>query len=186
MHEQTALRKEAIEIMERLHLIRLLERYGEARVVGSVVLELIVKLDLDVQVHITGHPLMAAMNAISNELLDNQEIREVRISDYRPRGIKIGIDRCPGPSGNWTIDIWLTTDRSTTAFEKTEMLLPRLTSDKREIILSLKQHYYSLGSLRDGISSVIYDAVLNGISDLESFEASPEYQEYVNSPERVE
>jgi len=184
MQNQKELRKEAEEIMDRLNLIELLSRYGETRVVGSVVLELIVKLDLDIHVYVTSYSLIDALNMVSNELLDSPRIDEIRISDYRPRGVKIGIDKCMGPSGNWTIDIWLTNDRSATAFDRTEELLPELTSDRKQIILSLKRYYHSLGRLHDGISSVIYKAVLNGISDVDSFEASSEFLEYLESDER--
>ena len=179
MNTQKELAHEAESIQNRLQLIRLLRNYGEAHVVGSVALELLVKLDLDIHVLVQGFTLNGAMNNITNELLDKPEIREVRISDYRPKGIKIGVDECPGPSGNWTIDIWLTTDQSTVAFEHTKRLLSELTPEDRDTILSLKRHYYERGRLRDGISSVIYEAVLGGVKNVNEFESSSYFVEYI-------
>jgi len=152
----------------------LLERYGETQVVGSVVLELIVKLDLDIHVLLPHGDLMNVTNKITTELLNTEGIREVRISDYRRtnNGIKIGIDECPAPSGNWTIDIWLTKDWTTTGFANTERINADLTPKHREIVLRLKQHYYDKGLLRDGISSKIYDAVLNGVTTIDEFEST--------------
>ena len=181
MDKQKMLRQEAEEILQRLKLFPLLRKYGEAHVVGSVVLELIVKLDLDIHLLLSSEALMESMNHITTELLDTPEIREVRISDYRPSGVKIGIDECLAPSGNWTIDIWLTTDRATTAFDHAERILSQLTPEKRKIILALKEHYHKRGKLRDGISSVIYKAVLNGVRNVEEFEISSPYLEYEQS-----
>ncbi len=181
MDEQEVLVQEAEDILERLQLMNLLQRYGETRVVGSVSLKLLVKLDLDIHVLLNDNNLMASVNSVTNQLLDNPHIREVRISDYRPEGVKIGIDECPAPSGNWTIDIWLTTDISTTAFNHAERILSQLTPEKRKAILAIKQHYYRQGKLRDGISSVIYDAVLQGVSDVGEFEASTLYKKYRES-----
>ncbi len=178
MVDQKSLRKEAEEITNRFDLIRLLEKYGETRVVGSVALELIVKLDLDIHVLIETYPLMEAVNRVTVELLDHPTIHEVRISDYRPDGVKIGIDECPSVSGNWTIDIWLTKDPSTTAFGQAERILAELTPEKRKRILSLKEHYHKQGRLRDGISTIIYQAVLAGVTDIQDFERSQLYVEY--------
>jgi hypothetical protein len=174
LREQKKLKKEALEMMRKLQLERVLERYGETRLVGSVVLELIVKLDIDIHVLIPHGGLMEITGKIGMELLSNKEIQEVRISDYRRtnNGIKIGIDECLGPSGNWTIDIWITKDWTTMGIDNTERVNAALTDEQRDIVLRIKEHYYELGLLRDGISSRIYDAVLDGVTTVEEFEAS--------------
>ncbi len=158
----------------------ILERYGDAQVVGSVVLELIVKLDLDIHVLLPHGELLDVTNKITSELLNTKGIREVRITDYRKtnNGIKIGIDECPAPSGNWTIDIWLTRDVTATGVANTRRINAELTDKQREIVLEIKQYYYSKGMLRDGISTLIYEAVLNGVSNVGEFEATSEFKEY--------
>lgn len=180
MASQKELKKEAEEILQRLDLMTILEKYGEPRVVGSVVLELIVKLDLDIHVLLPHGELLDITNKIANELLNTNGIREVRITDYRRtnNGIKIGIDECPATSGNWTIDIWLTKDVTATGIVKTQKLFDTLTDQHRKTILEIKQHYYSRGKLRDGISTLIYDAVLGGVSNVWEFEETQEFKEY--------
>ncbi|MFW9933469.1 MAG: hypothetical protein ACFFDR_12530 [Candidatus Thorarchaeota archaeon] len=185
MKNQQELTQEAQEILSQLDLLNLLGKYGETRVVGSVVLELLVKLDLDLHVLLSTYPLMESVNRITTELLDHQHINEVRISDYRPEGVKIGIDECPSVSGNWTIDIWLTNDVSTTAFGHAERILAELTLEKRERILSLKEHYHRQGRLRNGISTLIYQAVLDGITNVRDFERSPAYLKYLEKQGKV-
>ncbi|MHA1908018.1 MAG: hypothetical protein ACW98Y_12030 [Candidatus Thorarchaeota archaeon] len=176
MRDQKKLKKEAYEMMDKLHLVGLLERYGDTRLVGSVVLELIVKLDIDIHVLLPHGDLVEITGKICMELLNSKEIREVRITDYRRtnNGIKIGIDECPGPSGNWTIDIWITKDWTTMGIENTERVNAALTDEQRDIVLRIKEHYYEMGLLRDGISSRIYDAVLNGVTTVEEFESQQE------------
>ncbi|MCK5151349.1 MAG: hypothetical protein KAQ65_05905 [Candidatus Thorarchaeota archaeon] len=183
MRDQKKLKREALEVMEKLHLVEILEKYGDTRLVGSIVLELIVKLDIDIHVLLPQGDLMDVTNKITTELLNVEGIREVRITDYRKdsNGIKIGIDECLAPSGNWTIDIWLTKDWTTTGFEVTERINSALTTEQREIVLKLKQYYFDKGLLRDGISSLIYEAVLNGVSSVEEFETSSDFIEYQRS-----
>ena len=180
MTPQKVLKEEANEILQKLNLMNILERYGDAQIVGSVVLELIVKLDLDIHVLLPHGELLDVTNKITTELLNMKGIREVRITDYRRKnnGIKIGIDECPMPSGNWTIDIWLTKDWTTTGIENTERVKAALTNQYREIILEIKEHYHSKGMLRDGISTLIYDAVLGGVTSVQEFEETSEYKQY--------
>ena len=98
------LKREAENIIEDLNLLETLGELGEARIVGSVVLNLIVKLDIDVHVVVTKTDLLKAVNEVYSRLLERPEIDEVRISDYRPDGVKLGIDCYRGESGDWSID----------------------------------------------------------------------------------
>jgi hypothetical protein len=102
------LAQEAQGILQELSLLELLRRYGDPRLVGSVPLDLIVKLDIDIHVLVNRHDLLNIVDSIYHQLLEDELIHEVRITDYRPEGVKIGIDRYPAPSGDWSIDIWVT------------------------------------------------------------------------------
>ena len=101
MNEFSELRKEALQIVERLGLLSLLNAYGEARIVGSVALDLIVKRDLDIHVLLEAYTPMEVAQELVHELLCIDGIREVRITDYRDDGggIKVGIDETPGSRG---------------------------------------------------------------------------------------
>ena len=167
------LKREAENIIEDLNLLETLGELGEARIVGSVVLNLIVKLDIDVHVVVTKTDLLKAVNEVYSRLLERPEIDEVRISDYRPDGVKLGIDRYRGESGDWSIDMWFTEMRETAGFEMTERLLGELNAEHRETIMELKRYYHGRGLLRDGLSSKIYSAVIEGVRSVEEFKDYP-------------
>ena len=118
-------------ILEELDLLAFLEQLGEAGVVGSVALNLIVKPDLD---------------------------------------LKIGVDTYPTDSEEWSIDIWVTNDRSTTAFDFVQTLNKTLNQNQRLTILKIKTHFYNQGLLRDGLSLKIYKAVVEqGVKTVDEF-----------------
>ncbi|MFX1254851.1 MAG: hypothetical protein ACFFCZ_24790, partial [Promethearchaeota archaeon] len=135
MENANFLRMEAEAILNELNLVNLLKSFGDARIVGSVVLDLIVKRDIDIHVLVQTSNLLSVVNSVYPLLLNFEKIHEVRISDYREEGgIKIGIDVYPGTSDNWSIDIWITNKFETTAFEFMNYLQDQLTPEHRKII----------------------------------------------------
>ena len=172
MPAKSKLKIEAKGIIQELRLLDLLSQHGEVRVVGSVALDLIVKLDIDIHVLIpekTG--LLNAVDPIYHQLLDCQQVREVRITDYRKQNaIKIGIDVYSGASGDWSIDIWITDKVEETAFEYVENLKRAIRPVHRDAILCIKGYYDRRGQIRDGISVLIYEAVIdNDVRTVEEF-----------------
>ena len=166
-----SLRTEAEEILQNLDLLELLNRYGEAQVVGSVALDLVVKRDIDVHLVVRSSDLLGTVDEIYHQLLEKEHIREVRISDYRDRAsMKIGIDTYPGASGHWSIDIWMTHRVETTGFALVDRLKRALRPEHREAILRIKTEYHRRGRLRDGFSASIYEAVVDkGVQSVEDF-----------------
>ena len=169
---RNTLKAEAEEIIEELRLLEILGQYGKVRVVGSVALDLIVKLDIDIHLLIAAESdLLGVVDSVYHKLLDCQRVREVRITDYREQNaIKIGIDTYPDASGNWSIDIWITSDPAETAFEYVDRLKQAIRPEHREAILCIKSYYNKRDQLRDGISVRIYEAVIyNNIRTIEEF-----------------
>lgn len=181
------LQAEAEKIIHRLDLMNLLGRLGETRVVGSVALGLVVKFDIDIHTLLPeGTDPLGAAFRVTEALLSRPEllvspqptpaapaVAEVRLTDFRrdDDAIKVGIDRYPGPSGIWSLDLWLTTRLDSTAFGFVEWLSRQLTPERRAAILALKRHYHALGLLRDGLSPLIYRAVVeSGIRTVSEFE----------------
>lgn len=185
-HEE--LMREAKGILKETQLLSLLSNFGDARLVGSVALDLVVKLDIDIHVFLGGSSSMHSAKTLLPMLLDLENIREVRITDYRHiESVKMTIDYYPGHSGYWSIDIWLTIDSSTTGFDQVESIKRTLTEEFRELILSIKTHYYKFGLLHDGLSNLIYDAVITrGVKTVEEFEKlhSEEVQKREESKEQ--
>ena len=167
---KSQLKREAEGIIEELNLLRLLTAYGDARVVGSVALDLIVKLDIDIHVLVRNEDLLEVINDIYRKLLNHDSVHEVRISDYRDQGVKLGIDFYPGVSGNWSIDIWVTNKVEETGFEMIERLRGEMSMEHRKNIMAIKSYYHEGGLLRDGISSLIYSAVVEkGVQNVNEF-----------------
>ena len=176
MDTSTVLRDEAFQIIEAFGFLEMLGQYGDARLVGSVALDLVVKPDIDFHLVIDKSDVVNVAESIMGSLIADERILEIRVSDYLEKdSLKIGIDSLPGRSADWSIDIWITSDVSTTGFEDTERIRSLLNEDNREKILELKRFYFRKGELHDGMSSIIYRAVLDeAISNLEEF---PKYLE---------
>ena len=156
-----SLKKEALQIVKKLDLLNTLGKLGEARLVGSVPLGLIVKFDIDIHVYVGKKNLVKTASTIMASLFDSRGIHEIRISDYRSRkSLKIGIDNFSGKAGGWSIDIWLTNDKKTTGFEQVNKMLSKLDLDKRQNILRIKRYYDKRGLLKNSLSLKIYEAVI--------------------------
>lgn len=166
------LKNEALAILSELALLPELQRLGEVKLVGSVALDLIVKLDIDLHVLLSHTNLFAGSDSVYHYLLDQDKVREVRITDWRSAGgIKLGIDAYPAPAGDWSIDIWVTNQRASTAFDTLATLQAQLTTTHRQTIMEIKRHYHANQQLRDGLSIQIYQAVLDAeVRSVEEFE----------------
>jgi hypothetical protein len=171
MDTSKVLRDEAFEIIEEFGFLEMLGQYGDARLVGSVALDLVVKPDIDFHLFIAKSDVVNVAESIKSSLIADERIREIRVSDYLENdSLKIGIDSLPGRSAEWSIDIWITSDIDTTGFEETDRIMSLLNEDNRNTILELKRVYLGKGQLHDSMSSVIYRAVLDdGVSNLEEF-----------------
>ncbi len=166
------LRIEARDIISRLGLMEMLGQLGRVEVVGSVALGLVVKRDIDLHLLTATEDLLVVTDRLYHQLIDRDDVSQVRVSDYRAEGgIKIGIDAYRGPSGDWSIDLWLTNRLEATAFTETAHLVQSLTMEHRRAILDLKHYYYARSELRHGLSTIIYHAVLDGgVRTLAEFE----------------
>ena len=165
------LRDEAFEIIDAFGFLELLGQYGDARLVGSVALDLVVKPDIDFHLFITKSDVVNVAESIKSSLIADERIRDIRVSDHLEKeSLKIGIDCLPGRSAEWGIDIWITSDVDTTGFEETDRIRSLLNEDNRKTILELKRVFWRKGQLHDSMSSVIYRAVLeDGVSNLGEF-----------------
>jgi hypothetical protein len=161
--DNSDLRLEAEGIVGDLDLVPLLSAYGRARVVGSVALDLVVKFDIDVHLLVHSDDVLPVVDHVCRQLLNDDRIHEIRLSDHRSRGgVKVGIEEYPGASGNWSIDIWITNSLETTGFDLVDRLKAAIGPQHREVILELKRYYHRRGRLRDGLSALIYEAVVDG------------------------
>lgn len=158
-------------IINQLGLMPVLKQIGEARVVGSVALDVIVKPDIDI--HIVVADLYAAIDQIYRYLLAQEKINQVKIKDFGDnKGILVGVNEFSAGEHVWSLDIWVTTDVQNTHFLKLDELLADMTAEHRKIIVKIKEDYMkNRGGTSNGISPKIYDAVVyNNINNLNSFQ----------------
>ncbi len=166
------LKAEAEQIVRRLRLVECLAQYGDAEVVGSIALDLVVKRDIDIHVVVEPGKLLSVCDEVCSGWRQLCPETNVHCGDYRDcGGIKVGVDSFAGPSGPWSIDIWITDNPTITGFALLHDLKGRLSPQMREAILEIKAHYNALGMLRNGLSRRIYYAVADhGVLTLEDFE----------------
>ncbi len=167
----SALATEARDILSDLKLLEELSKYGEAKVVGSVALDLVVKLDIDVHVLTRDRDVSDALFSVAKYLLSLDSVPEVRLTRYPGiNAMKVGVDHYAGPSGDWSIDVWIAGSPELVAFDRTNRLLDTITAEQRQVIIRIKSHYNCKGLLRDGTSTLIYEAVCeHGIRGIEEF-----------------
>lgn len=161
--EETAslLKSEAKSIIKGLGLIEILGRYGKARVVGSVALDLIVEREIDIHLLMPSGDLMKTVREIKRELSERNKVVRIRISDLRSMGgTALTIEHYPGKSGEWSIDLWISDRPETTGFYRTEQLKKDLHLMHRKAIMLIKRQFHSNGKLQRGLSDLIYEAVL--------------------------
>ena len=171
MDTSKELREEAFEIIEEFGFLEMLGQYGDARLVGSVALDLVVKPDIDFHLFIAESDVDNVAESIKTSLIADGRIHKISVSDYLEKdSLKIGIENLPDRSTEWSIDIWITSDIDTTGFKQTDRIISLLNEESRHVILELKRVYWAKGQLHDSLSSLIYQAVLeNGVSNLDEF-----------------
>ena len=77
-------------------------------------------------------------------------------------------------SGSASIDTWITQRVETTGFELVDRLEPALLPEHRKAIPDIKRDCHRRGQLRDGLSTIIYEAVIEkGIRTMEEFRQFP-------------
>jgi len=157
---KSSLKQEAETIVYELQLLPFLQSFGKADLVGSVVLDLIVKPDIDLHLLLEKNDLIPVAQKLVGFLIEKSQVSQVRLTKYYGDSINVAIDEYSGPTACWSFDIWLTTNPDKVAFEKTEKLKKELTEKQRKTIMQLKEYMHQQGRLRDGMSSIIYEAVI--------------------------
>ena len=164
---QETLYREAMGLVRRLGLMKVVRAVGKAWVVGSVPLKLIVKPDIDVHVLVgederpgPDRPEVDAALKITRDLLERCGVRKLDVLRFLFRSaVKIGFD-VRLPTRTWHIDVWVTRDPENLGVKPTRWVRRRLTPALRRAILKLKRHYAERDMCRFGMSSELYRAVI--------------------------
>lgn len=166
---QTWLQEQVREIVAQRHLLDIGSLAGQAEIVGSYKMGLMVWPDIDITVTTPGTPDLDDALAMVSRLMKETGARKVNIVDRRgrsgdrlPAGIYVGPDIVHEGLA-WQVDIWLVDPE--TAEERraqTSEYIARLTENHRRAILAIKQVAAASDVYHRGVSSVdIYNAVLD-------------------------
>ena len=164
---QDTLYREAMGLVRRLGLMKAARAVGEAAVVGSVPLKLIVKPDIDVHVLVPegepaapDRPEVDAALTIARDLIERCGIRKLEVLRFLFRSaVKLGFE-VRLPQRTWHVDVWVTSDPENTGVRPTRWVRRRLTPTLRRAILKLKRYYAERDMCRFGMSSELYRAVI--------------------------
>ena len=164
---QDELYREAMGLLRRLGLMRMVREVGRAWLVGSVPLKLIVKPDIDVHVLVGADdtplaeaPEVDAALTIARGLMERCGVRKLEVLRFLfRRAVKVGFDQRVGDR-TWHIDVWVTSDRENLGTGPTRWVRRRLTPALRRAILRLKRYYAERDMCRFGMSAELYRAVI--------------------------
>lgn len=171
---QKRLHEQAEKILKELNLIKVLERCGDTKIVGSYALELMSWPDIDIVV--VTEPDYKQYLDLVNYLFEKENVYSLNLQDFRksiypdrPKGIYCGISYLVKPKTFWKIDIWFLPDDKT--LNIVNEIKSQLTDTTRIIILKIKNEMREKTKHGKEVSGVdVYKAVLdNGVKDLEGF-----------------
>jgi hypothetical protein len=183
LNRQARLEAEAARIIARFDLLPRLRFVGQAELIGSAVLGLMVWRDIDIMVSAPGLGPAQAFAAL-DPLLTNPRVTQVRYlnqsgsfnetalleDDRYYFGVKLRTD----DQAEWKFDIsfWIS-ERPPRELSFIDTMRRRLTDETRLAILWIKDVWHHLPSYRTSVLSVdIYDAVLeHGVRTPSAFDA---------------
>lgn len=150
----------AQELLRELQLLERWSTYGEATVVGSVALGLVVAPDIDLEIHVEN-PQVADGFAVMSKLAELPKVRRITYLDARDRHERGQYWKLEYEHEvTWTVDVWVFGPGVPGGGPLTSALRAALTAESREVILGIKEEAAALGERAAGYW--LYQAVLDG------------------------
>ena len=165
---------DADQLLGDSKLLDILSKYGEVKLTGSYVYDLMMSGDIDIEVY--GDFSREKAQDILNDLISNTEFTGYMFFDWVkyeqpkwPKGYYIGFKQImPGYLSQWKIDIWFMKENRNGS-DKYLDKLNNIDNKTKETILKLKEYIKSTNWQAD--STQVYDAVLDhGVEDIEGLE----------------
>lgn len=168
------LREQAESIISSLDLIEKLGQFGEAHVVGSVAFGTTVKPDLDIQIYTEGH-YENVFPAIE-ELLESLGFTDIHGRRLRKSKKFLVLSKKEVEGTIWDLDVTLTqpnTNHVKDSYRFYLDYLPKMTDEKRELIIKFKQEFRDYKISGDNPAYYIYLGVLD--ENITTVDAMQEY-----------
>lgn len=170
--------KQADQLIKESGLTKILNKYGDQRIVGSYLYELMLKPDLDILLIHKDWDRNRAKRLL-DELIEQSWWNGYTFTDwvkfrskkwsFLPKGYYLNL-KCDFNDERWKVDIWLLKKMSDNKGYGLEDRLRNATSDQKKAILVLKDAR-NKGRVKENLSAkVIYDAVLDhNINSVDGF-----------------
>lgn len=155
------LQQQAEELLTKLDLVHKLGQFGEAHVVGNVAFATTTKPDIDIQIYCNLHYEDAAKSII-------EELTKIGLTDIRERRLKkskkyLFLAKFADGDVVWDLDITLTqpsTDYIRDSYRFFQDYSPKMTDEKRNLIIKFKQDFTAEKIAGDNPAYYIYLGVL--------------------------
>jgi hypothetical protein len=174
----TLIKKEADVILYKKGLHGILQKYGEVKVGGSYILNLMTWRDLDIYL-VNDKLAVASFFELGKQMAEilspvKMHYRNERISKSKslPEGLYWGTYLGDERKDSWKIDVWCLPYAQWKNLNKgSEQIKSQLTPRNRKIILEIKERCWRQPAYRFDFTSIdIYDAVLEqGITNYKDF-----------------
>lgn len=177
LKNQSVLQEQANEVVLCLDLKNLLSKFGEFKLVGSIVFGLMTWRDIDIDLVLPSDPTDEMYWKIVKTLFEKVGVKNLNLADNRkqnefdrPRSMYIGVKYEDEEKQIWKIDIRLLGKEFVTT-DAVEELIKTATEEHRKIILKIKSQVHDNPKYHKTFSSLdIYEAVIKqNISDLNGF-----------------
>ena len=177
LEKQKSLQQEAKIVLEKLDLINILSNYGKAKIVGSLLLELMVWPDIDIDLESNKKINIKDYFEIINSIFKKENIKKITLIDNRnafeknrPQSMYIGIIYELN-NIKWKLDIRYLNPSNAFARNDLKKIKKQLTPEKIQNILEIKTNLYTHPNYGKEFSGYdIYKAVIeNNITTTEEF-----------------
>ena len=181
--KQKSIQEMAFKVVKELNLEKILGKYGEFVLVGSVVYGLMTWRDVDMDLRLPDIPTDKQYFELVSSIFPLLGIKKLTLVDDRkmedkdrPRSMYLGIKYEDNDKNIWKIDIRILSKEDVTTDVIADLISSKATNENKETILRIKSQVHDNPNYHKKFSSVdIYEAVLNsGVNDLEQF------KEYLN------
>lgn len=176
MLRKMTLQEQAKKIVTDLDLVTKLAPFGETHLVGSVAFGTTTKPDIDIQIYTAEHYEEVAPKII--EVLQNIGFTEIEGRRLRKSKKFLVLAKFVTNNTDWDVDITLTQpskDYVRDSYHFYQDYFPKLTDEKRELIIKFKKEFGNLKISGDNPAFYIYNGVLN-----ENVATSQEMLTYLN------
>lgn len=177
LKNQSVLQEQANDVVLNLDLKNLLSKFGEFKLVGSIVFGLMTWRDIDIDLVLLSDPGDEIYWEIVKTLFEKAGVKNLNLADNRkqdetdrPRSMYIGVKYEDILKNIWKIDIRLLGKEFVTT-DAVEELIKTATEEHRKTILTIKSKVHDNPKYHKTFSSLdIYEAVIKqNVSDLNGF-----------------